>query len=128
MNKLFDITLAEARGGALLGVTACSERAKNWMSKLDTHSLRKTGDTLWMDPFAAASMLNEATKSRLAIGWSHDVSEDVAEEVLDRAYGGDETLTEKTKRFTDRHAALGEKRPPAPSAWGGQDQPTRRKA
>jgi hypothetical protein len=37
-----------------------------------------------------------------AEGWSQDVSEDVAREVLDRAYDADETLSEATKRFIDR--------------------------
>jgi hypothetical protein len=38
-----------------------------------------------------------------AEGWSRDVSEDVANEVLDRAFDADETLTEGTKHFIDRH-------------------------
>jgi hypothetical protein len=46
MNKRFDIALSEANGGAFLGMTMRSERAKNWMSKLDTHPWPKTGDTL----------------------------------------------------------------------------------
>jgi hypothetical protein len=50
-----------------------------------------------------------------AEGWSQDVSEDVANEVLDRAYDADETLTDGTKRFIDRQVTAGEKRPPAPS-------------
>jgi hypothetical protein len=50
-----------------------------------------------------------------AEGWSRDVSEDIAFEVLDRAFEADETLTDDTKRFIDRHIDLGEKRPPAPS-------------
>jgi hypothetical protein len=50
-----------------------------------------------------------------AEGWSRDVSEDIAGEVLDRAYDADETLTDGTKRFIDRHISPGEKRPPAPS-------------
>jgi hypothetical protein len=63
-----------------------------------------------------------------AEGWSQDVSEDVAHEVLDRAYDADDTLSEATKRFIDRHVTPGEKRPPAPSVLRGQDQVTRRKA
>jgi hypothetical protein len=62
-----------------------------------------------------------------AEGWSRDVSEDVANEVLDRAFDADETLTEGTKHFIDRHVTPGEKRPPAPSVWRGQDA-ARRKA
>jgi hypothetical protein len=63
-----------------------------------------------------------------AEGWSRDVSEDIANEVLDRVYDGDETLTEGTKRFIDRHVTPGEKRPPAPSVWREQGRATRRKA
>jgi hypothetical protein len=63
-----------------------------------------------------------------AEGSSRDVSEDIAFEVLDRAFEADETSTDGTKRFIDRHINLGEKRPPAPSVRRGQDQATRRKA
>jgi hypothetical protein len=47
-------------------------------------------------------------------GWSRDVSEDIAGEIIDCAYDADETLTEGTKRFIDRHLDS-ERRPPAPS-------------
>jgi hypothetical protein len=50
-----------------------------------------------------------------AEGWSQDVSEDIVTEVLERAFDGDDTLSEATKRFIDRHVSPGEKRPPAPS-------------
>jgi hypothetical protein len=50
-----------------------------------------------------------------AEGWSWDVSEDIAGEVLERAFNADDNLSEDTKRFIDRHMAPGEKRPPAPS-------------
>jgi hypothetical protein len=50
-----------------------------------------------------------------AEGWSRDVSEDIADEVFDRAYDADETLSDGTGRFIDRHVTPGEKRPPAPS-------------
>jgi hypothetical protein len=50
-----------------------------------------------------------------AEGWSRDVSEDIADEVFDRAYDADETLSDGTRRFIDRHVTPGEKRPPAPS-------------
>jgi hypothetical protein len=63
-----------------------------------------------------------------AEGWSQDVSEDVAHEVLDRAYDADDTISEATKRFIYRHVTLGEKRPPAPSVLRGQDQVDREKA
>ena len=63
-----------------------------------------------------------------AEGWSQDVSEDVAHEVLDRTYDGDDTLSEATKRFIDRHVTPGEKRPPAPSARRGRIRTARRKA
>jgi hypothetical protein len=49
-----------------------------------------------------------------AEGWSRDVSEDIAGEIIDRAYDADETFTEGTKRFIDRHLDS-ERRPPAPS-------------
>jgi hypothetical protein len=63
-----------------------------------------------------------------AEGWSWDVSEDIAYEVLDHAHDADETLTEGTKRFIDRHVTPGEKRPPTPSVRRGVDQAVRRKA
>jgi hypothetical protein len=50
-----------------------------------------------------------------AEGWSRDVSEDIAGEVLERAFDADDSLLEGTKRFIDRHSMPGEKRPPAPS-------------
>lgn len=50
-----------------------------------------------------------------AEGWSRDMSEDVAGEIIDRAYDADETLTEGTKRFIYRYIDI-ERRPPAPSA------------
>jgi hypothetical protein len=40
-----------------------------------------------------------------AEGWSWDVSEDIAREVLQRAIEADENLGEDTKRFIDRHVA-----------------------
>ena len=50
-----------------------------------------------------------------AEGWSRDVSEDIAGEVLERAFDADDNLGEDTKRFIDRHVTPGEKRPAAPS-------------
>jgi hypothetical protein len=50
-----------------------------------------------------------------AEGWSRDVSEDIAGEVLERAFDADDNLGEDTKRFIDRHMRPGEKRPPSPS-------------
>jgi hypothetical protein len=50
----------------------------------------------------------------VAEGWSRDVSEDIANEVLDRSIDADTTLTEGTNRFIDWHATPGIKRPPAP--------------
>jgi hypothetical protein len=64
----------------------------------------------------------------IAEGWSRDVSEDIAGEIIDRAHDADETLTEGTKRFIDRHATPGEKRPPAPSVRRELYQAARRKA
>jgi hypothetical protein len=63
-----------------------------------------------------------------AEGWSRDVSEDIADEITDRAYDADKALTEGTKRFIDRHVTPGEKRPPAPSVRRGPDQAVRKKA
>jgi hypothetical protein len=63
-----------------------------------------------------------------AEGWSRDVSEDIAYEVLDQAHEADETLTEGTKSFIDRYVTPGEKRPPAPSVRRGDDQTIRKKA
>jgi hypothetical protein len=40
-----------------------------------------------------------------AEGWSWDVSEDIAREVLQRAIEADEDLGEDAKRFIDRHVA-----------------------
>jgi hypothetical protein len=40
-----------------------------------------------------------------AEGWSWDVSEDIAREVLQRAIDADENLGEETGRFIDRHVA-----------------------
>jgi hypothetical protein len=50
----------------------------------------------------------------IAEGWSRDVSEDIANEVIDRAHDADEMLTDGIKRFIDRHVDL-EQRPAAPS-------------
>ena len=50
-----------------------------------------------------------------AEGWSRDVSEDIAGELLEWAFDGDDNLAEDTKRFIKRHVNLGDKRPPAPS-------------
>jgi hypothetical protein len=50
-----------------------------------------------------------------AEGWSRDVSQDIANEVLDRAFDADDMLSEDTKRFMNCHATFGERRPPAPS-------------
>ena len=63
-----------------------------------------------------------------AEGWSRDVSEDIANEVLERAFDADDNLSEDTKRFIDRHITAGEKRPPAPSVRRGDDQAIRKKA
>ena len=56
-----------------------------------------------------------------AEGWSRDVSEDVANEVLERAFDADKNLSEDTKRFIGRHVRLGDKRPPAPSVRPGTE-------
>jgi hypothetical protein len=56
-----------------------------------------------------------------AEGWSRDVTEDIANEVLERAFDADENLSEDTKRFIDHHVRPGEKRPPAPSVRRGTE-------
>ena len=61
-------------------------------------------------------------------GWSRDVSEEIAYDVLDRAYDADTMLSASAKRFIDRHVTPGTKRPPAPSVLPEQDQVARRKA
>ncbi len=70
MDKHLDIALSKSSNGALWGITARSERAKEWLSKYATHPLRRTNDTLWMESTAATPLLNEASQRRLAIGWS----------------------------------------------------------
>jgi hypothetical protein len=55
-------------------------------------------------------------------------SEEIAYEVLDRAYDPDTTLSVGAKRFIDRHVTPGVKRPPAPSVRREPDQSVRKKA
>jgi hypothetical protein len=62
-----------------------------------------------------------------AEGWSQDVSEDIVSELLKRAIDGDDTLSEATKRFIDRHISPGEKRPPASSVRRASDQGARKR-
>jgi hypothetical protein len=47
---------------------------------------------------------------------------------LDQVYDADETLSEDTKRFIDRHVTPEEKRPPAPSVRRADDRAIRKKA
>jgi hypothetical protein len=63
-----------------------------------------------------------------AEGCSRDVSEEVAYDVLDRAYDADTTLSAGAKRFIDRHVTPGAKRPPAPSVLREQVEAARKKA
>jgi hypothetical protein len=63
-----------------------------------------------------------------AEGWSRDVSEDVANEVIDRAYDADTTLSLGAKRFVDRHVTADAKRPAAPSVRRQSEQSARKKA
>jgi hypothetical protein len=49
-----------------------------------------------------------------AEGWSWDVSEDIALEILQRAFDADDPLGDDTKRFIDRHVA--DPANPAPAA------------
>jgi hypothetical protein len=44
--------------------------------------------------------------------WSRDVSEEIAYDVLDRAYDADTTLSVGAKRFIERHVTPDAKRPP----------------
>jgi hypothetical protein len=65
-------------------------------------------------PFSSSGQYSNALRVvafNAAEGWSRDVSEDIAGEVLDRALDADENLSEDTKRFIDRHMTPGEKRP-----------------
>jgi hypothetical protein len=64
----------------------------------------------------------------IAERWSQAVSEDIANELLDRPHDADETLTDGTKRFIKRYVTLGERRPPASSVWRERDQTIRKKA
>jgi hypothetical protein len=61
-------------------------------------------------------------------GWSRDVSEEIAYDVLDRAYDPDTTLSGGARRFIDRHVTPGLKRPPTPSVLRQPDQSARKKA
>ena len=61
-------------------------------------------------------------------GWSRDVSEEIAYDVLDRAYDPDTTLSAGAKRFIDLHVTPSAKRPPAPSVLRQPDQSARKKA
>jgi|HubBroStandDraft_1064217.scaffolds.fasta_scaffold690481_2 hypothetical protein len=61
-------------------------------------------------------------------GWSRDVSEEIAYDVLDRAYDADTTLSAGAKRFIDRHVTPGAKRLSAPSVLREPDQSARKKA
>jgi hypothetical protein len=61
-------------------------------------------------------------------GWSRDVSEDIANAVLDRTYDTDATLNVGTRRFIDMHMTPGAKRPPAPSVLPERDHSARKKA
>jgi hypothetical protein len=56
------------------------------------------------------------------------VSEEIAYDVLDRAYDPDTTLSAGAKRFIDRHVTPAAKRPPAPSVSRQPDQSARKKA
>jgi hypothetical protein len=56
------------------------------------------------------------------------VSEEIAYDVLDRAYDADTTLSVGAKRFIDRHVTSGAKRPSAPSVRREPDQSARKKA
>jgi hypothetical protein len=63
----------------------------------------------------------------VAEGWSRDVSEDIAGEIIDRAYREEKALTEGTKSFIEWHLDQ-QRRPRAPSVPGGKDGVTRKKA
>jgi hypothetical protein len=54
-------------------------------------------------------------------GWWRDVSEDIANEVLERVFDADENLSEDTKRFIDRHVSPGVKRQAASSVRRGME-------
>jgi hypothetical protein len=48
-------------------------------------------------------------------GWARDVSEEIANEILEGAHFADVNFSDCTKRFLERHVGLGGKAPPAPS-------------
>ena len=56
-----------------------------------------------------------------AEGWSSDVSEDIAGEIVDRAYDANDVLNNGTRRFIDRYIDI-ERRPPAPSVRLGEER------
>jgi hypothetical protein len=61
-------------------------------------------------------------------GWSRDVSEDIANEVLDRTNCTDATLGVGTRRFIDSHVTPGAKRPPRRRYCADQiNRPARRR-
>jgi hypothetical protein len=108
-------------------------RCRAGRARYSTPSARASGPApLGPAPRSATGFPSSALRViafNTAEGWSRDVSEDIAGEVLERAFNADDNLGEDTKRFIDRHMGPGEKRPPAPSVrWRetGVDQ-TRRK-
>jgi hypothetical protein len=56
-----------------------------------------------------------------AEGWSWDVSEDIARELLQRAIDADENLGKDTKRFIDRHVVDPTTRGPSPMQFSPVD-------
>jgi hypothetical protein len=80
------------------------------LAELDEADISTSGDRSL--PRGTLS-LTAGALSGVAEGWSRDVSEDIAGEVIERAFGADDNLSEDTKqRFIDRHVTPGEKRPP----------------
>jgi hypothetical protein len=61
-------------------------------------------------------------------GWSRDVSEEIAYDVLDSAYDPGTTLSAGARRFIERHVTTSTKRPAAPSILRQSDRSARKKA
>ena len=76
--------------------------------------LARKGEDGGFDFYVAVNGRNDGHDPR-------DVSEDIANEVLERALDVDENLSEDTKRFIGRHVRPGDKRPPAPSVRRGTE-------
>ena len=110
--------------------TSSSRTSATWAARFERRTLLKPDhDTIvrnmisgqYQDPLRVVAF-------NTVEGWSRDVSEEIAYDVLDRAYDADTTLSAGAKRFIDLHVTTGVKRPPAPSVLREQIQSARKKA